>query len=179
MNILKHHRVLAATVVTLATGGIMWPPTAAATPAPPTGVAVSASARQAGLMQSAACSQWKVPKGSISQSNGYEVDLNPVQNQTTLTGIASSHLPAKPKTKQGPRPVDPPQVVSGGTIVDGSVIGNVVNFSVDWANNTYGRYEGAIDGAGFISGTAWDKKNPSSKATWYYMRDSRATCVKR
>jgi hypothetical protein len=97
---------------------------------------------------------------SAIQSNGYRADFSIVQPRIRdadseaitwgdeLMGVASH---------------------SGGTVKGdgtGSVVGRRFHFRVEWDNDTIGVYDGTFDADGFVTGTTFDERHPSSRATW-------------
>ncbi|MEU8438526.1 hypothetical protein AB0F18_37695 [Streptomyces sp. NPDC029216] len=57
-----------------------------------------------------------------------------------------------------------------GTLRDGRVDGNHIEFTVGWNHGPVGRYTGDRGGDGRLSGTTVDLTNPSSQATWFTER---------
>ncbi|MCF3179732.1 hypothetical protein IPZ70_07235 [Streptomyces polychromogenes] len=57
-----------------------------------------------------------------------------------------------------------------GTLRDGRVEGNHIEFTVGWNHGPVGRYTGDRGGDGRLSGTTVDLTNPSSQATWFTQR---------
>ena len=51
----------------------------------------------------------------------------------------------------------------GGT---STIEGNRIHIEIDWNNGTYGVYDGQVGPDGRITGTAYDRKNPSARAPW-------------
>ncbi|MFJ8212510.1 hypothetical protein [Streptomyces sp. NPDC096033] len=57
-----------------------------------------------------------------------------------------------------------------GTLRDGHVDGNHIEFTVGWNHGPVGRYTGDRGGDGRLSGSTVDLTNPSSQATWFTQR---------
>ena len=85
------------------------------------------------------------------QDNGFDVSFNVTQKGTTLTGNASHSNGAVT-----------------GYITEGSVINNFIALTVNWNNNTKGRYTGHIDPGGkVVDGFTFDLNNKKSTAKWH------------
>jgi hypothetical protein len=136
---------------------------ASATPTPTQSTGVAASAQQPGLMLPAACAQWSIALLRIQQSNGWQMFIyRDAQKGSEIRGNARAD-----------------EMRGGGILigdVEGSVRGNVVDFTASWTNGSFGRYVGSIDNDGFTSGTTRDKAYKVT-ATWRLLR--RAMCVQR
>jgi hypothetical protein len=136
---------------------------ASATPTPTQSTGVAASAQPPGLMLPAACAQWSIALLRIQQSNGWQMFIyRDAQKGSEIRGNARAD-----------------EMRGGGILigdVEGSVRGNVVDFTASWTNGSFGRYVGSIDNDGFTSGTTRDKAYKVT-ATWRLLR--RAMCVQR
>jgi hypothetical protein len=117
----------------------------------------------------AACSQWDMSRALLRQSNEWSAEFTFDQNGTQLHGTAWAWYRYQRR-------------YTGD--VEGTLIGDVVRFSVNWYDDpahagmhrSAGIYEGRVDAYGFVSGQAWDRWNPQSRATWNMT--TRARCVR-
>lgn len=84
------------------------------------------------------------------QSNGFDVTftIRPTDGDFTKLDVEASY--------------------SGGFAQGwGEVSGGSFFAEVDWEAGPVGRYDGTFDGEGRLSGSSFDKTNPSSQATWH------------
>ena len=121
------------------------------------------SGDEAQALSQAACAEWELAGTDIYQNNGWTVRFH-----SGLNGFKGRVESWSWK--------DPGKSI-WGTLVNGSVRGNVVQLSVDWDNRAFGVYEGQIDANGYVFGSTYDRFNPSSTATW--RTGQQALCVKR
>jgi len=54
--------------------------------------------------------------------------------------------------------------------LNGEIIQDSVEFSVDWGNGTHGQYSGNFDPQGNLTGVTFDVAHPTSQATWFRRR---------
>jgi len=113
----------------------------------------------------AACSQWEMPaKIDIVQSNDawFGLELTPVEGG--FVGKASD-----PYVNDDTGRIE---YVTG--MVDGSIEGSTVQFTIHWYPNVYkkivnstGMYTGMIGPQGRMTGTGYDAMRPETKANWW------------
>jgi hypothetical protein len=92
------------------------------------------------------------------QSNNHDVRFNLDQDENgKLSGTADA-IPL------GDDPGDP----FSGTVIDfSSVQENRVQIVVDWSQGSRGKYIGAFDFSGRLSGNTFDINNPGAQALWF------------
>jgi hypothetical protein len=102
---------------------------------------VLAAGTASGAPAIAACARYQLPSSfSIRQSNGYALTI-----RTSIDGSGRVNGSATYRTGSDFR-----RVV--GTIENGSFDGRVLKFRVAWSGTGSGRYEGAVDSNGVLSG---------------------------
>ncbi len=82
------------------------------------------------------------------QKNGFDVIFDIRQSGPRIEGSASH---------------------SNGTVTGdgaGLVVGDSFNFTVQWSNDTRGRYTGFLGDDGRLSGETVDEENPESRSDW-------------
>lgn len=110
--------------------------------------AAALSAAAAAAPASAACNAYILPEAfSLKQSNGFAITVN-IMKKSDGTLAGNAHYGYSPQTT--------------GTIHKGSFDGRVLKFRVRWPGVT-GRYEGAVDSNGTLSGST---KGGGSVATF-------------
>lgn len=111
----------------------------------------------------AACSEWVMPAELyITQSNDTSVSVKLTQGEGGFTGTAhAQHFQ------------DEGFVDNASGVVDGSLVGSNVNFTVNWSlvargvGSSTGVYTGTVGPQGRMSGAAYDELHPDTKATWF------------
>jgi hypothetical protein len=122
-------------------------------------VVVSTSGSQA------ACWQWDLSRHSqieVDQDGpgvGYLLWFTFQQAGPHLQGTVVSTSKKFPDLFSSP-------TTNSGTVVNGSVNGSVVDFTVNWFGGASGEYQGAVANDGSVSGNTHDPNNREARAHW-------------
>ncbi len=114
----------------------------------------------------AQCQQWDVSGKWKIRQGSFTLPVILSQNGKTVSGTAA-HKGALIQESSGPLGVEGFGVEENlaGT-VNGTVEGDKLEVQINWAGGGAGVYRGTIGKNGVIRGMTYDKKKPSSTATW-------------
>ena len=127
-------------------------------------IALAALAAPVQVSAQTGCQQWNVSEGWYSLHPRFRVIFNLQQQGTRLNGVAAYTS------------IEEPSVwtvfsASGSGPISGTIRGNKIEISTQWG----GVYVGTIDNTGRIDGYTYDKRDSTSRATWY--SDRRMNCL--
>jgi hypothetical protein len=107
----------------------------------------------------AACTEWNLAgTHSISQGNGFLVDLWLKQNDGVISGEAGY----TEVVRNASEAYEVPKYAG----VSGRINGTSVELDIEWGDGRVGVYSGSIDERGLLSGTTYERARPSNHVSW-------------
>ncbi len=121
------------------------------------------------------CLQWGVAGDwKIIQTDGTQSVVKLEQNDSQFNGSAQYSYFRNVEHSIG---IDSSDHVSSSGPMVGTINGSVFEATVYWADNSIGIYTGQIGQQGLITGSTYDRNNPSNRADWHSSRV--ADCLSR